>query len=1169
MNTADQNDPLRTSDHSPGPATGEPTRSSVPNDPAIPDALTCSFSGPEVTQTFQHDPNLETPVAPAGRDSPRPAVPGYEIVAILGRGGMGVVYKAQHLALNRTVALKMVLAGGHAGPRELARFRTEAEAVARLQHPNIVQIHEVGEADGHPYCALEFVEGGNLATKLGGKPLPVRAAAKLVEALARAMQLAHSRNVVHRDLKPANILLTADGTPKITDFGLARQMDSDSSETQAGAVMGTPSYMAPEQASGHAHEAGPAADVYALGAILYDCLAGRPPFKGKTVVETLDQVRTQEPAPPSHWQAGIPLDLDTICLKCLRKEPEKRYASAAELADELVRFQRGKPILARPIDRLERTIKWVKRNPLEAASLGGIVGIFLTAFVLVSWSYVRAEDARKDEAKQRQVADEARDTAQREQKAERWGRYRSNIAAATGALQLQNSGAARSALEDAPNEHRNWEWQYLHSQLDGASLVLPVPGGKVKSLALSASGRQIAVCCENHNEVYLYDVATGNESAVLRGHSAPATSVAYRPDGQQVATASNDQTIRLWDSATGQQTGLLKADGAAHLDRDPLVAYNSDGSRIASYGIYSADDGGVTSRLWNTITGKEIAVLAKWQENIHPLAFSPDGKRVAVGSREFVHLCDAVTGRQLAVLGPHAKAVWHLAYSLDGKRLASAGAEGDNAIHLWDGESGKEVAVLGGHTANVGQLLFSPDGSRLVSGSNDPDNSARLWDAATGRPLPILAGHKNEINTVAFGPDGQRVVTASADQTARLLDGHTGQLLAVLGGHTDRVTNVLFSPNGKRVVTASSDATLRLWDAQTGELIGVLRGHGDAFNCVPAFTPDGSRLVSGSTDGTVRIWDISLVERNGLLRGHTSYVYDVSFSPNGEQVASAAWDGTARLWDATTGRPTGLPLKHETGIVNSVAYSRDGRRLATGERYRGVRLWDVASQKTTRDSGFDPADLGEGGRVSLNPSETLLAAGCIDGTVRLWDVASGREVARLKGHDKYATDVAFHPDGSLLATTGRDGTVRLWDVATRAPVADLRGHTGEVWRVAFSADGKLLASGSHDRTICLWDAQTHEQLKSIPLGSIVYGVVFSPDGTRLAAGCRDNTIRLIDVARRQQVAELRGHTDYVHAVAWSPDGTRLVSGSGDHTVRVWDSLSAQERARMEKASRAK
>ena len=246
----------------------------------------------------------------------------------------------------------------------------------RMLQPNIEQIHAVGEADGHPYFPLEFVEGGNLARKIDDKSLPPREAAKLVEALARAMQLAHSRNVVHRDLKPANILLASPGResgeliPKITDFGLARQLDTDSGETQAGAVMGTPSYMAPEQASGRAHEAGPAADIYALGAILYECLAGRPPFKGQTVVETLDQVRTQEPVPPSRFEASVPLDLETICLKCLRKGPEKRYASAAELADDLVRWLKGEPIQARPVGVSERVLKWVRRRPMVAALLG-------------------------------------------------------------------------------------------------------------------------------------------------------------------------------------------------------------------------------------------------------------------------------------------------------------------------------------------------------------------------------------------------------------------------------------------------------------------------------------------------------------------------------------------------------------------------------------------------------------------------------------------------------------------------------------------------------------------------------------------------------------------------------------------------------------------------------
>jgi hypothetical protein len=323
------------------------------------------------------------------------SIPGYEIECVLGRGGMGVVYKARHLALKRTVALKMILAGGHAGPGELARFRSEAEAVARLQHPNIVQVFEVGEADGYPYCALEFVAGGNLASKLAGKPLPAREAARLVETLARAVQLAHSRNVVHRDLKPSNVLLTPEGQPKITDFGLARRLDSESGDTQAGAILGTPPYMAPEQASGRTHEAGPAADIYALGAILYTCLTGQPPFQGQSMVETLDQVRNQEPVPPSRLRRRVPMDLETICLKCLRKEPEKRYASALELADDLKRYQRGEPIQARPVGRLERALKWVRRNPVPTAAALAVV---LVLAVGATYSYLkyRETEAAKD-----------------------------------------------------------------------------------------------------------------------------------------------------------------------------------------------------------------------------------------------------------------------------------------------------------------------------------------------------------------------------------------------------------------------------------------------------------------------------------------------------------------------------------------------------------------------------------------------------------------------------------------------------------------------------------------------------------------------------------------------------------------------------------------------------
>jgi hypothetical protein len=296
-------------------------------------------------------------------------VPGYEILGELGRGAVGVVYKARQLALNRVVALKMILAGAHASGEEMARFRIEAEAVAQIKHPNIVQVYDIGEFEGKAFFSLEYVEGGSLERRLNRKVQQSGAAAALVETLARAMQSAHDKGIIHRDLKPANILLSPDGVPKIADFGLAKRLEQDSHQTQSGSVMGTPSYMAPEQAMGAVNEIGPATDVYALGAILYDTLTGRPPFKGVTLLDTLAQVRNDEPAPPSRLQPRVPRDLETICLKCLEKSPCKRYASALELAEDLRRYQSGEPIQARPMGRAERLWRWCRRNPVAASMI--------------------------------------------------------------------------------------------------------------------------------------------------------------------------------------------------------------------------------------------------------------------------------------------------------------------------------------------------------------------------------------------------------------------------------------------------------------------------------------------------------------------------------------------------------------------------------------------------------------------------------------------------------------------------------------------------------------------------------------------------------------------------------------------------------------------------------
>jgi tetratricopeptide (TPR) repeat protein len=376
---------------------------------ALPGSETTEDAGEGEKATPVRLPGTDTGTEKPGRavgPGPGPEVPGYEILGDLGRGGMGVVYKARQVALKRPVALKMLLNGTHLDPERLDRFRAEAETVARLQHPNIVQVYEVGELDGWPFFSLELVEGGSLDRKLAGAPLQVRDAATLLETLARAMHHAHQRGLVHRDLKPANVLLAADGTPKITDFGLAKQLDADAGRTHSGAVVGTPSYMAPEQAEGKNREVGPAADVYALGAILYECLTGRPPFRGATVLETLDQVRTWEPVPPSRLQPGVPRDLETVCLKCLRKEPARRYASALDLAEDLRRFLAGEPVRARPTPAWERALKWARRRPAAAALLAVMVAALAGSVAGSLWYYrQQARETAKELAGRRAVQD--------------------------------------------------------------------------------------------------------------------------------------------------------------------------------------------------------------------------------------------------------------------------------------------------------------------------------------------------------------------------------------------------------------------------------------------------------------------------------------------------------------------------------------------------------------------------------------------------------------------------------------------------------------------------------------------------------------------------------------------------------------------------------------------
>jgi serine/threonine-protein kinase len=471
-------------------------------------------------------------------------VAGYEILDVLGRGAMGVVYKARQPGLKRLVALKMILAGEHASEKELARFKIEAEAVAQLQHPNIIGIYQIGDEEGRPFFSLEYVDGGSLTGKIDNTPQPPREAARMVQILAQGMEAAHQRGIIHRDLKPANILLAADGTPKITDFGLAKKLEEDSGQTRHGAVLGTPSYMAPEQAEGHTDMVGPLSDVYSLGAILYEMLTGRAPFKAGSVLDTLQQVKTQEPVAPIQFAPSVPRDLETICLKCLQKDPARRYASAGALADDLGRFLDGRPILARPVSTPERVWRWCKRNPRAAGvTVGILLGIaFYSAIVSALAVSLKRQKDQTETAKNEAVAN-----AERADKNAETAKNKHQLAVHRMielGERVQQRVSARRFGPDAAPELRGVRGDMLHLLRDSmVQMAKDIEGAEVTESGMVAAYQQLGDL--------LKKIGQGEEAMqqFRQGYEISKQVAADKPDSDRLQANKGVMLRRLGDMA--------------------------------------------------------------------------------------------------------------------------------------------------------------------------------------------------------------------------------------------------------------------------------------------------------------------------------------------------------------------------------------------------------------------------------------------------------------------------------------------------------------------------------------------------------------------------------------------------------------------------------------------
>jgi WD40 repeat protein len=1078
---------------------------------------------------------------------------------------MGVVYRARHRDLHRVVALKMILSARFASQEELLRFRLEGETAARLQHPNIVQVYEVGSYEGQPYLVLEYIEGGSLANKLQGQCLSAGEAARLIEVLARAVQVAHNHGIIHRDLKPANVLLTEEGAPKITDFGLAKHLDREPNAvmdrlralvanespqspprdryhdlTETGRVLGTPAYMAPEQASGRSRHVGPHTDVYALGAILYELLCGRPPFQTMGAADTLLQVVIRDPSPLRRLNKKVPRDLETICSRCLEKEPAKRYPSASELADDLARFLENKPIHARPVGAIERLGKWTRRHPVVAGLLAclllvtvlgfaGVTGALL--YALQGWREAdqqqrRAEQQRETAEQERTVAQGERTKAQRERTAavaaqareseerKRANRARiqaethltfSRLAQAEQMWQLNKLEGSAARLRLIDKRHRFWEWHRLNNLHHGELFSWSRPQMiSVSGVAFSPDGTHLAVASGNPyqpdrdgrfpSELSIWNADTGTLVRILGSFPQYSGSVSYSRNGKALAACSAGGTIGIWSLETGRLLRTFAGKTWALAD----LAWSPDGVSIAGLGP------GGRAVIWNLATGKPDRHLHHQGDGpVRRIAWSPDGRYLATAAGN-VRLSEAATGREVSRLEIDAKA---LSFSPDSTVLAVAAG---SVVRLYNVPQGRSLSVCSGHSGMVSSVAFSPDGRLLVTGG--ADTTVRIWSVEDGQELSCWRGHHGRVECVSFHPNGRVVASGSAQPgDVRLWDLTRLQQYVSLPGGGGWIDSLVFSRNGEDVITQRKNGCLEVRDARTGLL--------KLCHQLPISSRWHTPGVMGLFGADARV-----------------LIATPCNAPN-----------RARAWDVTTGKPLPGTYRHdEKGEIWNVAVDKDGTLAASSARDKRRDVYEC------EDAVWEIRT----GKVRLRIEESLAQV------MALVLSPDGRWLARA------VTDLASRQTTKYLRTMGIGCRVDLWEVPASGqaqptePWLRLWPDESVVQSLAFRSDGKLLATCSPGGRVHLWQLPSGRRLHDHralvgPIG--LEGLAFSPDG-RLLAGASRTEIIVWDVNEGEAVLSQSGSgprssdQGFSPRIAWSPDGRRLAATNWTHTVSVWEAL---------------